>query len=127
MKMIIRTNGKFKKTETTIDGVYIIEPTVFGDNRGYFMETYSKKDFEELEIVVWYNPEAGTYYHNKIFDLSKGATPIYSSSINNQLKKFFFKKAQRETIPFFFTLNLLYFVHKFITILSIFAYPNNIA
>lgn len=45
--------GKFKKIETSIDGVYIIEPTVFGDNRGYFMETYSKKDFEE--IGLYYN------------------------------------------------------------------------
>lgn len=42
--------GKFNKIETSIDGVYVIEPTVFGDNRGYFMETYSKKDFEELEL-----------------------------------------------------------------------------
>ena len=33
--------GKFKKIETSIKGVCIIEPTVFGDNRGYFMETYS--------------------------------------------------------------------------------------
>ncbi len=42
--------GKFKKIGTSIDGVYIIEPTVFGDNRGYFMETYSKKDFEEIGL-----------------------------------------------------------------------------
>ena len=42
--------GKFKKIETSIEGVYVIEPTVFGDNRGYFMETYSKKDFEELGL-----------------------------------------------------------------------------
>ena len=42
--------GKFKKIETTIDGVYIIEPTVFGDNRGYFMETYAQKDFEEIGL-----------------------------------------------------------------------------
>ena len=42
--------GKFKKIETSIDGVYVIEPTVFGDNRGYFMETYSKPDFEELGL-----------------------------------------------------------------------------
>ena len=41
--------GKFKKIETSIDGVYVIEPTIFGDNRGYFMETYSKKYFEELQ------------------------------------------------------------------------------
>ena len=42
--------GKFKKIDTSIDGVYIIEPTVFGDNRGYFMETYSKKDFEKIGL-----------------------------------------------------------------------------
>ena len=37
--------GKFKKIETSIEGVYVIEPTVFGDNRGYFMETWSKNEF----------------------------------------------------------------------------------
>ena len=42
--------GKFKKIDTSIDGVYVIEPTVFGDNRGYFMETYSKAEFEEIGI-----------------------------------------------------------------------------
>ena len=41
---------KFTKTATSIDGVYIIEPTVFGDERGYFMETYSKADFEEIGL-----------------------------------------------------------------------------
>lgn len=34
-------------TKTEIEGVYIIEPKVFGDNRGYFMETYNEKDFKE--------------------------------------------------------------------------------
>ena len=42
--------GKFNKIDTKIEGVCVIEPTVFGDNRGYFMETYSKKDFEEIGI-----------------------------------------------------------------------------
>jgi dTDP-4-dehydrorhamnose 3,5-epimerase len=28
--------------ETKLDGVYVIEPRVFGDARGWFMETYSK-------------------------------------------------------------------------------------
>lgn len=32
-----------KFTETKIKGVYIIEPEVFGDARGYFMETYNNK------------------------------------------------------------------------------------
>ena len=43
--------GKFKRIDTSIDGVYVIEPTVFGDERGYFMETYEKHDFEEIGIT----------------------------------------------------------------------------
>ena len=36
--------------KTAIDGVYIITPKVFGDERGYFMETYSAKDFKEAGL-----------------------------------------------------------------------------
>ena len=32
--------------ETEIKGVYIIEPKVFGDSRGYFFESFSKREFE---------------------------------------------------------------------------------
>lgn len=39
--------GKFKFIETDIDGVFIVEPTVFGDNRGFFMETFNENDFKE--------------------------------------------------------------------------------
>ena len=42
--------GKFKFMETSIEGVHIIEPTVFGDERGYFMETYQEKEFKEAGI-----------------------------------------------------------------------------
>ncbi len=42
--------GKFKFNETAISGVFVIEPTVFGDERGYFMETYSATDFEEAGL-----------------------------------------------------------------------------
>lgn len=35
-----------------IDGLCIIEPTVHGDSRGYFMETYSQKDMEEAGINI---------------------------------------------------------------------------
>ena len=37
--------GKFRFVKTDIDGVIIVEPTAYGDNRGYFMETYQKEDF----------------------------------------------------------------------------------
>lgn len=42
--------GKFKFNKTAIEGVYVIEPTVFGDERGYFMETYSETDFKEAGL-----------------------------------------------------------------------------
>lgn len=38
------------KIETSLKDCYILEPIVHGDNRGFFMETYSKKDFAELGI-----------------------------------------------------------------------------
>lgn len=38
--------GQFTFTETKIKGVFIIEPKVFGDQRGYFMETYNYEDFK---------------------------------------------------------------------------------
>ena len=34
--------------DTSIPDVKIIEPTVFGDERGFFMETWSQQKFEEL-------------------------------------------------------------------------------
>ena len=38
----------FNKTE--IEGVFIIEPKVFGDERGFFMETYKQSDFEQAGL-----------------------------------------------------------------------------
>jgi dTDP-4-dehydrorhamnose 3,5-epimerase len=42
--------GQFIFTKTGIEGVFVIEPKVFGDERGYFMETYNKADFENAGI-----------------------------------------------------------------------------
>ena len=39
--------GKIKVTTCDIEGLYVIEPKVFVDERGYFMETYSQREFEE--------------------------------------------------------------------------------
>lgn len=41
-----------KITKTKLDGVVVIEPDVFGDNRGFFMESWNKNKMEE----------AGLYY-----------------------------------------------------------------
>jgi len=40
----------FTFEKTKISGVVIIQPKVFGDSRGYFMETYKKGDFAEAGI-----------------------------------------------------------------------------
>lgn len=42
--------GKFSFHKTEIEGVYIVEPTVFGDARGYFMETYQAEEFKAAGI-----------------------------------------------------------------------------
>ena len=39
-----------RKIETKLPGVYIIEPDVRGDARGYFMEVWSTRNFEELGL-----------------------------------------------------------------------------
>ena len=36
-----------KFVNTPIEGLVIIEPTLFGDDRGYFLESYNKKEFEK--------------------------------------------------------------------------------
>lgn len=42
--------SKFKITKCEIEGLYILEPKVFYDDRGYFMETYNQNDFDELGL-----------------------------------------------------------------------------
>ena len=39
--------GQIKVTKCPIEGLYIIEPAVHGDSRGYFMETYNQRDMQE--------------------------------------------------------------------------------
>lgn len=41
---------KVEKNIQGIDGLCVIQPTVYGDERGYFMETYSQKDMAEAGI-----------------------------------------------------------------------------
>tara|TARA_R110000851_G_scaffold63075_6_gene144419 strand:- start:438 stop:827 length:390 start_codon:yes stop_codon:yes gene_type:complete len=52
----------------------------------FFKKLFPVKDFEELEIVIWHNPEAVTYYHNKIYKLRKENNTNYTSEIETQLR-----------------------------------------
>ena len=51
-------------TETKLPGVYIIEPRVFSDSRGWFMETYSKKKTPQIDCEF--------IQDNHSFSLEKG-------------------------------------------------------
>ena len=40
-----------KKIPTTLPGVFVLEPRVFSDERGFFLESYNERTFEELGIL----------------------------------------------------------------------------
>lgn len=42
--------GQIKVTKPPIEGLYVIEPTVHGDGRGYFVETYNQNDMHEAGL-----------------------------------------------------------------------------
>ena len=42
--------GKLNFIDTEIEGLFVIEPKVFADSRGFFMETYNQNDFKEMGI-----------------------------------------------------------------------------
>ena len=44
--------GQIKVTKCPIEGLFIIEPAVHGDDRGYFMETYNQKDMAEAGLTM---------------------------------------------------------------------------
>ena len=43
--------SKFEFIKNDIEGLVVIKPTVFGDNRGFFMETYHKDEFAAAGIT----------------------------------------------------------------------------
>ena len=44
--------GKIKITSCGIEGLYVVEPQVFGDERCFFMETYNQRDMEEAGLKM---------------------------------------------------------------------------
>ena len=42
--------GQIRVTKAPIEGLYVIEPTVHGDSRGYFVETYNLNDMHEAGL-----------------------------------------------------------------------------
>ncbi len=54
-----------RKIETSLPGVIIIEPQVFGDHRGWFMETYSQEVFKKAGIDTIFVQDNQSYTKEK--------------------------------------------------------------
>ncbi len=48
--MSVITKGNFTFESTPVDGVFVITPKVYGDARGYFMETYQYQNFKDAGL-----------------------------------------------------------------------------
>lgn len=57
---------ELKSYKTDVNGAIIVEPEVFGDNRGWFMESYSKRKLAEIGINVEFVQD------NRSFSAEKG-------------------------------------------------------
>jgi dTDP-4-dehydrorhamnose 3,5-epimerase-like enzyme len=45
-------SDRFRRVDTRIEGLVLIEPTVHPDDRGFFFETYRRNEYEPLGIEV---------------------------------------------------------------------------
>ncbi|WP_151733818.1 dTDP-4-dehydrorhamnose 3,5-epimerase [Paenibacillus tengchongensis] len=55
-----------KFTQTNLEGVLVVEPAVFGDHRGWFMETYSEAKFQQQGLKLQFVQD------NQSFSAAKG-------------------------------------------------------
>ena len=44
--------GKFRFIQTGIQDLVVVESTLFGDDRGYFMETYNQQEFYDAGLTM---------------------------------------------------------------------------
>lgn len=53
--------GEIKVTSFDIEGLHVIEPKVFGDERGYFVETYNQNDYEKQGLCMKFVQDNQSY------------------------------------------------------------------
>jgi dTDP-4-dehydrorhamnose 3,5-epimerase len=50
--MLAPVTDRIKKIPTSLPDVFVLEPRVFGDERGFFLESYNERDFASLGIYA---------------------------------------------------------------------------
>ena len=68
-----------KVTETTLPGVLILEPRVFHDPRGFFLESYNEKAMAEVGIREHFVQD-----NHSFSDAQRGAGPALSGAASGQ-------------------------------------------
>jgi len=66
-----------KFTKTSIEGLMIIEPRVFGDEKGYFLGSYNEKEFEEVIGKVSFDQELGIDGWEKMLNKAEKIESLY--------------------------------------------------
>ena len=61
--------------KTNIEGVFIIEPKVFEDARGYFFESFSQREFEQKVRKINFVQDNESKVSGQILDLGKAVLP----------------------------------------------------
>jgi len=55
-----------KKTTTSLPGILLLEPRVFGDDRGFFLESYNQRTFAELGIADTFVQDNHSYSEKNV-------------------------------------------------------------
>jgi hypothetical protein len=77
----------FFKTHFSAWGYFHPGPLWNKEDQKYYDKLFPQKDFDELPLVVYHNPAAITYYHNKIYILKNKQQVAYADEIKKQLLK----------------------------------------
>ncbi len=72
--------SKFEFIKTSIDGLYLIKPKLFRDDRGYFFESYSKKEFFDAGLKMEFVQD------NQSFSKQGVLRGLHFQTINSQGK-----------------------------------------
>jgi dTDP-4-dehydrorhamnose 3,5-epimerase len=58
--------GSIRKIETSLAGVLLLEPRVFGDDRGFFLESYNERVFAEIGICEGFVQDNHSYSEKNV-------------------------------------------------------------
>lgn len=70
--------GQIKVTKTPIEGLYVIKPTIHGDSRGYFIETYNQNDMHEAGLDMVFVQD------NESMSTKGGVDCIFKKNVNRE-------------------------------------------